>query len=52
MAPNKEFTLNEGLSLNVTCRIRKGPRNPITWQKDGKRLDPYQIQSPKIMETK
>ncbi|VDK39637.1 unnamed protein product [Taenia asiatica] len=52
MAKGREFTLNEGLSLNLTCRFRKGPKIPITWQKNGVNLRPMDgSQSAKIVET-
>nr|CDS29493.1 Immunoglobulin [Hymenolepis microstoma] len=52
MSLKKEFTLTEGLSLNLTCRFRKGPKNPITWQKDGIYLNLQDDrQSAKIIET-
>ncbi|KAM7533124.1 hypothetical protein Aperf_G00000118625 [Anoplocephala perfoliata] len=52
MPPKKEIALPEGLSLNLTCRFRKGPKNPITWQKNGVDLNPNdQNQSAKITET-
>lgn len=53
MAKGREYTLPEGLSLNLTCRFRKGPKIPITWQKNGVDLRPMaESQSAKIVETK
>lgn len=53
MSLKKEFILSEGLSLNLTCRFRKGPKNPITWQKNGIDLNLNDDrQSGKIIETK
>ena len=53
MTSRKEFNLPEGFSLNLTCRFRKGPKNPITWQKNGVELKPTdENQSARIFETK
>lgn len=52
MAKDREYTLPEGLSLNLTCRFRKGLKSPITWQKNGVDLSPMdESQSAKIVET-
>uniref|UniRef100_A0A5K3FLK8 Ig-like domain-containing protein n=1 Tax=Mesocestoides corti TaxID=53468 RepID=A0A5K3FLK8_MESCO len=51
MAGKKEFTLSEGLNLNLTCRLKKGPQKPITWQKDGIDLNLLGSHSPKLVET-